>query len=289
MAGTIDRITVPGVKARKASRDEHAAPLAALTAYDFSFARLFDRAGVDIILVGDSLGMVVQGESTTLPVTLDQMVYHTRCVRRGVERALLVADMPFLSYQPSLERAIESAGRLLKEGGASAVKLEGGTALAPAIRRLVELDIPVMAHIGMTPQSIHRMGGFRQQGKSHRGDSRDNAGTWEQIIEDALSVEEAGAFSVVLEAVPESLAREITQQLSIPTIGIAAGGVCDGQILVSYDLLGVTYDLCPPFVKPYAALGEAAIEAVQRFVGDVKSGQSTKKNHERGRKKNRRR
>jgi 3-methyl-2-oxobutanoate hydroxymethyltransferase len=243
--------------------------LVALTAYDFTMARLIDLGGADIILVGDSLGMVVQGESTTLPVTMDQMVYHTRCVAKGVGRALVVADLPFLSYQVSLERAIESAGRLIKEGGAAAVKLEGGVAVANVIQRLVELDIPVMAHIGMTPQSIHRMGGFKVQGKSHRDRESFSPGTWEQIIEDAKAVEAAGAFSVVLEGVPPALAAEITALLSIPTIGIAAGSVCDGEILVSYDLLGLTHDLCPPFVKDNAKLGEQVIKVVENFVQKV--------------------
>jgi 3-methyl-2-oxobutanoate hydroxymethyltransferase len=265
------KITVPRIRACKPSQRSSDVPLVALTAYDFTIARLLDRAGVDILLVGDSLGMVVQGEKTTLPVTLEQMIYHTRCVTRAVERALVVADMPFLSYQTSLERAIESAGRLLKEAGAAAVKLEGGVAVADTIRRLVELDIPVMAHIGMTPQSIHRMGGFKTQGKAHRQGEQRAAGSWEQIVDDALAVEAAGAFSVVLEGVPAELALEITTKLNIPTIGIAAGGACDGEILVSYDLLGLTHDLCPPFVQQYAQLGESVIQAAERFGADVRS------------------
>lgn len=270
----IKPVTVPAVRMRKSSQTSDAEPLAAITAYDFSFARLFDKAGVDIILVGDSLGMVVQGERNTLPVTLDDMVYHTRCVSRGANRALIVADMPFLSYQCSLESAIGSAGRLLKEGGAAAVKLEGGTAIASTIRRLVELDIPVMGHVGLTPQSVHRMGGFKQQGRvTHNSidPSGIAAGSREQVIEDAKAVEAAGAFSVVLEGVPNDLAQEITNLLTIPTIGIAAGQGCDGQILVSYDLLGITHDLCPPFVKPYAALGQLAIDAVQSYIEDVRA------------------
>jgi 3-methyl-2-oxobutanoate hydroxymethyltransferase len=238
------KITVPRIKACKPSQRDADLPLVALTAYDFTIARLLDKAGVDILLVGDSLGMVVQGEKTTLPVTLEQMIYHTRCVARATERALVVADMPFLSYQTSLERAIESAGRLLKEGGAAAVKLEGGIALADTIRRLVQLDIPVMGHVGMTPQSIHRMGGFKTQGKTHREGVENRAGSWEQIVEDAVAVEEAGAFSVVLEGVPSDLAREITGKLNIPTIGIAAGAACDGEILVSYDHARPLPSLC---------------------------------------------
>jgi 3-methyl-2-oxobutanoate hydroxymethyltransferase len=269
MATQTTKITVPQLRARKAAATAVADRIVALTAYDFTMARLLDKGGVDVLLVGDSLGMVVQGEATTLPVTLDQMVYHTRCVVRGVERALVVADLPFLSYQVSMERAIESAGRLLKEGGAAAVKLEGGVAVASTIRRLVELDIPVMAHIGMTPQSVHRMGGFKQQGKGRRTDEAFAPGTYEQIMEDAAAVEAAGAFSVVLEGVTTDLADEITRKLSIPTIGIAAGGVCDGEILVSYDLLGLSYDLCPPFVKETAGLGAQVVEAVQQYVSKV--------------------
>jgi 3-methyl-2-oxobutanoate hydroxymethyltransferase len=265
------KTTVPMLRARKASRIPEATRIAALTAYDFTMARILDQGGVDVILVGDSVGMVVQGESSTLPVTLEQMIYHTRCVSRGVTKALVVADMPFLSYQVSIERAIESSGRLLKEGGAAAVKLEGGVTVAETIARLVALDIPVMGHVGMTPQSIHRMGGFKQQGRSHRADCDSDfaPGTWEQIIEDAKAVEAAGAFSIVLEGVPAELARSITEQVSVPTIGIAAGGACDGEILVSYDLLGLSLDLCPPFVKQPATLGTNAIQEVRRFTESV--------------------
>lgn len=276
MTHSSEKVTVPLLKARKGSVGDAAGRIVALTAYDFTMARLLDKGGVDIVLVGDSLGMVVQGESTTLPVTMDHMVYHTRCVARGVSRALVVADLPFLSYQISMERAIESAGRLLKEGGASAVKLEGGVAVAATIRRLVELDIPVMGHVGMTPQSVHRMGGFKQQGRGHREGGAFTPGTYEQILEDALAVEAAGAFSVVLEGVPTELAAEITAKISIPTIGIAAGAVCDGEVLVSYDLLGLSYDLCPSFVKETAGLGEKVVEAVKRYAERVSGGASTK-------------
>ena len=269
------KTTVPMLRAQKPSRDPQSMRIAALTAYDFTMARILDQGGVDVILVGDSLGMVVQGESTTLPVTLEQMIYHTRCVSRGVTRALVVADLPFLSYQVSIERAIESAGRLLKEGGAAAVKLEGGVAMADTIARLVALDIPVMGHVGMTPQSVHRMGGFKQQGRSHRDEAHSSfsPGTWEQILEDAKAVEAAGAFSIVLEGVPTGLASSITEQLSIPTIGIAAGNACDGEILVSYDLLGLSLDLCPPFVKQPAPLGAEAVQVVQRFTEHVRENQ----------------
>ena len=260
------KTTVPAVRSRKSSRDSSAARITALTAYDFTMARLIDEAGIDIILVGDSLGMVIQGESTTLPVTLDHMIYHTRCVSRGAQHALVVADLPFLSYQVSLEKAIESAGLLLKESSASAVKLEGGVAIADTIKRLTELDIPVMGHIGMTPQSVCRIGGFRQQGRVHRPSDTFAPGTWEQIIEDAQAVEAAGAFCVVLEGVTTELAAVITEKLSIPTVGIAAGEVCDGEILVSYDLLGFTRDSCPPFVKNKSDLGSEVINSVRAFV-----------------------
>jgi 3-methyl-2-oxobutanoate hydroxymethyltransferase len=268
----IIKTTVPLLRARKPSLTPEAPRIAALTAYDFTMARIVDQGGVDVILVGDSLGMVVQGESTTLPVTLEQMIYHTRCVSRGVTRALVVADLPFLSYQISVERAVESSGRLLKEGGAAAVKLEGGVVMAETIARLVALDIPVMGHVGMTPQSVHRMGGFKQQGRSHRDDTESDfaPGTWEQIIEDAKAVEAAGAFSIVLEGVPSELARSITEQISIPTIGIAAGNACDGEILVSYDLLGLSLEHCPPFVKQAAPLGTEAVQVVRRFTEGVR-------------------
>lgn len=271
------RITAPEIHSRKASADATVQRISALTAYDFTIARILDQSGVDVILVGDSLGMVVQGESTTLPVTLDQMVYHTRCVTRGVSRALVVADLPFLSYQVSLERAVESAGRLLKEGGAAAVKLEGGVAISETVKRLVELDIPVMGHVGMTPQSIHRMGGFKQQGRTHREGAKFAPGSWEQVLEDAHAIEKAGAFSVVLEGVAADLAARITKELTIPTIGIAAGEHCDGEVLVSYDLLGLTLDLCPPFVKQRAALGVDALTAAQSFVDRVRSASTLRR------------
>lgn len=261
------RITAPIVKEWKVSSGKHP-PLVMVTAYDYTFAKLAEAAGMDILLVGDSLGMVIQGQSSTLPVTLEEMIYHTRCVSRGASRALVVADMPFLSYQISEERAIESAGRLLKEGGASAVKLEGGEVVASTVRRLVNLDIPVMGHIGMTPQSIHRMGGFKVQGKS----GLSGAGSAEQIIRDAKSLEEAGAFCVVIECVPQDLATQITSELSIPTIGIGAGPECDGQVLVSYDLLGLQSNAHrPKFLKQFADLGQAAIKALDTYGAEVRA------------------
>ena len=261
------RITVPLVRQWKVSEGKHK-PLVMVTAYDYTFARLAEAAAMDILLVGDSLGMVIQGQSSTLPVTLEDVIYHTRCVSRGASQALVVADMPFLSYQISEERAIESAGRLIKEGGAAAVKLEGGEVIAPTVRRLVALDIPVMGHIGMTPQSIHRMGGFKVQGKS----GASGAGSAEQILRDAKALEDAGAFCVVIECVPQDLASLITKELSIPTIGIGAGADCDGQVLVSYDLLGLQFnEHRPKFLKQFAQLGQAAIEALSMYGEDVRT------------------
>jgi len=260
-------LTVPAVRQWKVAEGKHK-PLVMVTAYDYTFAKLAEAAGMDILLVGDSLGMVIQGQSSTLPVTLDDVIYHTRCVSRGASSALVVADMPFLTYQISEERAIESAGRLIKEGGAAAVKLEGGEVIAPTVRRLVDLDIPVMGHIGMTPQSIHRMGGFKVQGKS----GASGAGSADQILRDAKALEEAGAFCVVIECVPQDLAATITKELSIPTIGIGAGAECDGQVLVSYDLLGLQFnEHRPKFLKQFAQLGQAAIEALSTYGEEVRT------------------
>ncbi|MBW2314377.1 MAG: 3-methyl-2-oxobutanoate hydroxymethyltransferase [Deltaproteobacteria bacterium] len=245
-----------------ASRKRKAKPFTMLTAYDYTFARLFDEAGIDVLLVGDSLGNVVQGEATTLPVTLDEVVYHTRMVSRGVRRSLLVGDMPFGSYQVSPEDAVRSAIRLVKEGGAHAVKLEGGKHVAAAIERIVAAEIPVMGHVGLTPQAVHRMGGFRVQG---RGEAR------ERVLADARAVEAAGAFAVVLEGVPVDLAHEITAALSIPTIGIGAGRGCDAQVLVMHDMLGLS-DWTPSFVKQYANLGALASQAARAFADDVVNG-----------------
>jgi len=258
------KVTVPSVaKAKAAGR-----ALVALTAYDFPFARIVDEAGVDIILVGDSLGMVVQGLDTTLPVTMDEMVYHCRMVARARHRALLVADLPFLSYQIGARAALENAGRLIKEGGAEAVKLEGGCSVAKVIHRIAAMDIPVMGHIGLTPQSVHRMGGHKVQGRA-RGT---RAGQRERVFDDALAVEEAGAFAVVLEGIPVDLATEITSRLSIPTIGIGAGLHCDGQILVLHDVLGLGDGFTPRFVKRYAELRRTAVEAVRAYAREVRTG-----------------
>jgi len=250
------RITIPSLVARK-SRGER---ISMLTAYDFTFASIFDAAEIDILLVGDSLGNVVQGQDTTLPVRLDEIVYHTRLVARGSRRATVVSDMPFGSYQISVEEAVRNSIRCVKDGGAHAVKLEGGEAIAGTIERIVLAEVPVMAHVGLTPQSVHRMGGHRVQGRDEAGRSR--------VIRDAQAVEAAGAFAVVLEGVPEDLAREVTQQLTIPTIGIGAGIHCDGQVLVMHDMLGLT-DWTPSFVKQYANLGALAAQAARNFAEEV--------------------
>ena len=232
-----------------------------LTAYDYPFARIFDEVGIDVLLVGDSLGNVVQGIDNTLPVTLDEMVYHTRMVARAVRRALVVGDMPFGSYQVSPEDAVRSALRLVKEGGAHAVKLEGGVGVAETIRRIVGAEIPVMGHVGLTPQAIHRMGGYRVQGRGETERTR--------VLDDARAVQEAGAFAVVLEGMPADLACEITQGLRIPTIGIGAGVDCDGQVLVMHDMLGLSDGFAPGFVKQYASLGPLVAQAARSFAEDV--------------------
>ena len=236
---------------------------AMLTAYDFAFARLFDRAGIGCLLVGDSLANVVQGEDTTLPVTLDTMIYHSRLVARAVRRALLVVDLPFGSYHASPEDGVRSSLRLVKEGGAHAVKLEGGLVRAETIARIVDAEIPVMGHVGLTPQSVHRMGGYRVQG---RGEAARQG-----LLRDARAVERAGAFAIVLEGIPCSLAGEITAELEIPTIGIGAGPDCDGQVLVMHDLLGFS-ETTPSFVKAYAGLGAAVVRAARAFADDVAAG-----------------
>ncbi len=235
-----------------------------LTAYDYPTARLLDDAGVDILLVGDSLGMVVLGYDNTLPVTLEEMLHHTRAVRRGVRRALLVADMPYGSYHGEVAESVRNAVRFVKEAGAEAVKVEGGERRLELIVRLVEAEIPVMGHIGLTPQSLHAMGGFRVQGKTP-----DSA---EQLLRDARAVEAAGAFSIVLESLPRELAARFTQQLRIPTIGIGAGPECDGQVLVFHDLMGLTAGNVPKFARRYANLAEEIARAANEYCEDVRSG-----------------
>jgi 3-methyl-2-oxobutanoate hydroxymethyltransferase len=258
------KVTVPDLGRMKAAGER----ISMVTAYDCAFARLLDEAGVDMLLVGDSLGMVVQGNETTLPVTLDEMVYHTRLVSRGAPHALVVGDLPFGSYQASPTQGVESAIRLVKEGGAQAVKLEGGLAMADTIARIAAVDIPVMGHVGLTPQSVHRMGGHRVQGRRH-GHA---PGGRERVIEDAQAVEAAGAFAVVLECIPLNLAGEITAMLSIPTIGIGAGVHCDGQVLVLHDLIGLSNAWTPRFAKRYAEVGREVVRAAAAYVQEVKDG-----------------
>ena len=235
-----------------------------VTAYDYTMARIVDQAGVDMVLVGDSLGMVIQGHEDTLPVSLDEMVYHTRCVSRGLKQAHLVADMPFMSYQVNEEQALRTAGRLVQEGRAQSVKLEGGKRSASAIRACVQAGIPVVGHVGLTPQSVNTMGGFRVQGRGDAGRG--------QVLEDALAVEEAGAFCLVLEGIPTDLAEEITARVSIPTIGIGAGPQCDGQVLVCNDILGMDLSFAPKFVKRYATFQTTAVEAFETYAKEVRDG-----------------
>ena len=257
MAEDGKRIRVPELKARK-SRGEK---IAMLTAYDATMARLMDCAGVDILLVGDSLGTVIMGYDSTVPVTMDEMVHHTRAVARGARRALGVADMPFLSYQVSTEEAVRSAGRLLQEGGAAAVKLEGGAPVTDVVRRLSSIGIPVMGHLGLQPQSVHQMGGYRRQATEPENAAR--------LMDDAAALEAAGAFAVVLECIPAELAARVTEALRIPTIGIGAGPHCDGQVLVSYDAFGIFEDT-PPFAKRYAEIGAEIVRATEAYVGEVR-------------------
>lgn len=235
-----------------------------LTAYDFPFAQIVDEAGIDGILVGDSLGMVVQGLENTLPVTMDEMIYHTKLVTRAVKNAIVIGDMPFMSYQTDVGDAVRNAGRFLKEAGASAIKLEGGAEVADRIRAMARADIPVMAHIGLTPQSIHRMGGYKVQGKTEEAAGR--------LIGEARMVEDAGAFALLLEAIPMGLAKKITEELSIPTIGIGAGPYCDGQVLVLHDVIGMFERFVPKFVKRYANLKESALKAVRDYKEEVEKG-----------------
>ena len=253
-----EKVTVPHIVKKKHNGEK----ITCLTAYDYSFARILDEAGVDILLVGDSVGCVFQGQPNTLTVTMEEMVYHTRAVARGRKRALVVGDMPFLSYQVSREEAIKNAGRLLQEAGAEGVKLEGGLAVQGTIEGIVRIGIPVMGHVGLTPQSIHRFGGYKIQGKNK--DQR------EAVMGDALAVEDSGAFALVLEGIPQDLAKEISERLTIPTIGIGAGPHCDGQVLVIHDMLGLFDDFTPKFVKRYADIKEVMTGAIKSFIADVR-------------------
>jgi 3-methyl-2-oxobutanoate hydroxymethyltransferase len=262
-----DKITVPEIIKMKQRREK----ITCLTAYDYSFARILDAAGVDILLVGDSVGCVIQGQANTLPVTLDEMIYHTRAVVRGRTRALVVGDMPFLSFQVSKERAVQNAGRFLQEAGAEAVKLEGGVAMRKTIAAITRVGIPVMGHVGLTPQSVHRFGGYKIQGKE-----KERRIT---IVNDALAVEEAGGFAIVLEGMPIDLAQEITERLTIPTIGIGAGANCDGQVLVIHDMLGLFDDFTPKFVKRYADLKGVMTGAVKSFIAEVREQKFPDKEH----------
>lgn len=236
--------------------------ITALTAYDFITASLLDEAGIDILLVGDSLANVFQGNETTLPVTMDEMIYHTKAVTKGVNRAMIVCDMPFMSYQLGVDDGFRNAGRIMKETSAGAVKLEGGERIAETVRKIVEAGIPVMGHIGLTPQSIHQFGSYRERGKL-----KEEA---EEILKDARILEQAGAFSVVLEKIPAQLAKQVTNSLSIPTIGIGAGAYCDGQILVTPDMLGLNVDFHPRFVRYYASLADEINKAVKSYIKDVR-------------------
>ena len=238
--------------------------ISVLTAYDAGMARLLDQAGIDVILVGDSVGMVVLGFETTLPVTLEMMLHHTQAVSRGAKRALIVTDMPFLTYQVTTEDAVRNAGRLIQEGGAAAVKIEGGRPAASVVRRLTDVGIPVMGHLGLTPQSVHVLGGYRQQARDDQSAS--------QLISDAKLLQESGAFSLVLESIPAELARQVTAALDIPTIGIGAGPHCDGQVLVSHDAFGLFEGPTPPFVRKYANLAELLTAAARAYIDDVRSG-----------------
>ena len=262
------KVTVPDLLQRKSlaadSNSAHNTKITCLTAYDYVMGRLVDEAGVDVVLVGDSLGMVMLGYESTLPVTLEEMLHHTKAVRRGVQRALLVADMPFGTYQGEISEALRNAMRFVKEAGAEAVKVEGGERRLELIARMTEAEIPVMGHVGLTPQSVNVMGGYRVQGKT--------PGSAEQLLRDARAVEAAGAFAIVLEGIPRELAAEITRTVRIPTIGIGAGPDCDGQVLVLHDLLGLTFQEPPKFARQYASVGEMISKAVKEYCQDVQEG-----------------
>lgn len=257
---TRDKVTVRTLRRMK----ERGEKITMLTAYDYPMARAVDEAGIDVILVGDSLGMVVLGHPTTLPVTMDDMVHHSQAVARGVARAQVVVDLPFMSYQVGREDALRNAGRLVKEGGAEAVKMEGGQEVLHSVEALVAAGIPVMGHLGLTPQAYHRMGGYRIQARS--------AGEADRLLEDAAALERAGIFALVLEGIPAGVARRVTESLAVPTIGIGAGPHCDGQVLVTHDMLGLQEELTPRFVKRYAQGRQLFIQAMRRFGEEVRAG-----------------
>src|SRR3984957_4842424 len=260
VTGIPRRVRVPDLAVMK-KRGE---PIVMLTAYDATMARLLDRAGIDVLLVGDSLGHVILGLDTTIPVTLDAIIHHTRAVTRGANRALVVADMPFLTYQVTPEQAMHNAARLFQEGGAAAGKLEGGRAVADTVQRLTAAGLPVMGHVGLTPQHVHRLGGMRRQARDEK--------TAHELVHDALALEDAGAFAVVLEAIPDAVAEAVTSRLHIPTIGIGAGPHCDGQVLVSYDILGLFDTFVPKFVRQYAQLGDLIFDAARNYANEVREG-----------------
>lgn len=258
---TREKITAVSLLQRKGNEKK----IVVVTVYDATMARLLEEAEVDVFLVGDSLGMVVQGWDSTLPVTLEQMIYHSQCVARTRPRAHIVCDLPFLSYQASEEQAVLSAGRLLKEGLAESVKLEGGQSVAGAVRRIVDAGIPVMGHLGLTPQSVHQFGGFRVQARTQSAATR--------LIEDAQALVEAGAYSILMEGIPADVAARVTESVPVPTIGIGAGPHTDGQVLVSYDLLGMYRGLAPKFVRRFAELGDAVVQATRDYAEAVRSGE----------------
>jgi 3-methyl-2-oxobutanoate hydroxymethyltransferase len=264
--GNNAKVTVPELLQRKSTAADftNKKKITCLTAYDYPTGRLVDEAGVDVVLVGDSVAMVALGYDSTLPLTMDEALHHTRAARRGVRRALLVADMPFGTYHSDVNEALKNAVRFVKEAGAEAVKVEGGERRLELIARLTEAEIPVMGHVGLTPQSVNAMGGYRVQGKT--------ADAAERLMRDARAVEAAGAFSIVLEGIPREVAAEITKSLRIPTIGIGAGPDCDGQILVLHDMLGLTFQEPPKFARRYANVGEGILQAVREYCADVQNG-----------------
>ena len=266
--GNLGKVTVPNIRDRKARGPS----ITMVTAYDFTMARLFEEAGIDILLVGDSLGMVVQGLANTLPVTIDEVCYHGRAVARALGRAHLVGDMPFMSFQVSPAQAVENAGKLMKEGAFESVKLEGGVEVAEHVARMVTVGIPVMGHVGLAPQRVHALGGFRVQGKTEEAADR--------IVADALALEQAGAYAIVLEAIPASVAARVTQTVGIPTIGIGAGRGCDGQVMVSTDLLGMSRGHAPKFVKRFGQVGDAIVKATRSYIEEVRAGTFPDQQHE---------